>query len=196
MSAADKELTRQIGELEREIQDKQRVLSEMRRRLPREKVADHQLLGPGGERVPLTSLFGVKKDLIVVHNMRSKCPYCTLWADGLNGVLPHLQARAAFAVVSPDPPDMQASFAAGRGWKFPMFSNADSGFTEAMGYVREEGGHKMFWPGFSTFTREPDGTVTRVAHASFGPGDPYCGAWHLFAILAGGVEGWEPKLRY
>ena len=65
-----------------------------------------------------------------------------------------------------------------------------------MGYVREQDGKPWYWPGFSTFRRQPDGSVQRVAHASFGPGDPYCGVFHLFGLLADGLDGWQPKFSY
>ena len=64
------------------------------------------------------------------------CVYCTMWADGFNGVVPHLEDRAAFVVVSPDEPHVQAEFAASRGWRFRMVA-ARSDFTGDMGY--EEG---------------------------------------------------------
>lgn len=40
------------------------------------------------------------------------------------------------------------------------------------------------------------GKIFRVASAPFGPFDPFRGAWHLFALLADGVDGWSPKYRY
>ena len=65
-----------------------------------------------------------------------------------------------------------------------------------MGFIREYQGKTMHWPGFSTFRRREDGSIVRVAHASFGPGDPYCGIWHMFGILENGVDGWQPKFSY
>jgi predicted dithiol-disulfide oxidoreductase (DUF899 family) len=61
--------------------------------------------------VQLSDLFGEHEDLIVIHNMGVSCPYCTLWADGFNGLIRHLEDRAAFVMVSPDPPDIQKEFA-------------------------------------------------------------------------------------
>ena len=56
-------------------------------------------------------LFGSMKDLFVIHNMGSGCPYCTLWADGYNGIYEHLTSRAAFVIASPDSPAAQQRFA-------------------------------------------------------------------------------------
>ena len=152
-------------------------------------VSQHEFETPDGT-VTLLDLFGDKEDLILVHNMGARCTYCTLWADGFNGVVDHLENRAAFVVVSPDEPDAQARFAESRGWRFRMVSD-QSEFTEAMGYKTGD----MVTPGFSAFRRDGD-VVRRVGHSPFGPGDQYSGIWHLFDMLDGGAKDWQPKLRY
>ncbi|MHC4550198.1 MAG: DUF899 family protein [Planctomycetota bacterium] len=183
----------EIEQAEKELAHARQRLLEARRSGPPEPFEDFALRGPGGETVRLSQLFDRKDDLIVVHNMGRSCPYCTMWADGFNGVLPHLEDRAAFVVVSPDSPAMQAEFAAGRGWRFRMLSAEGSGFTKAAGYETEEGAPR---PGVSTFRRTEDGGLVRVAHAPFGPGDPFCGVWHLFDLLHDGWEGWRPQFQY
>lgn len=144
---------------------------------------------PDGE-VALRDLFGAHDDLILVHNMGAGCAYCTLWADGFNGVVQHLENRAAFVVVSPDAPAAQQQFAASRGWRFRMVSD-QADFTESMGYKRGD----MVTPGFSAFRRQ-GAAVHRVGHSPFGPGDAYCSVWHVFAMLEGGADGWQPKHVY
>lgn len=190
------ETTNEIQALEQEIRAKQERLNELLRNVEPEPVDDFELRGQDGAPVLLSTLFGANDELIVIHNMGTKCPYCTLWADGFNGVLRHLEDRAAFVVVSPDEPDVQMRFAMRRGWRFRMLSNADSGFTEAMGFTTEHEGRTYMLPGYSTFQRQPDGTIARVAHAPFGPGDPYCSVWHFFGLLPGGIGDWQPKFKY
>ncbi len=73
-----------------------------------EPVEDYQLVTSQGP-IRLSALFGDKNTLFVIHNMGAGCSYCTLWADGFNGVLPHLESRAAFVVSSPDAPERQES---------------------------------------------------------------------------------------
>src|SRR5262249_43697611 len=107
------------------------------------------------------------------------------------GIYAHLADRASFVVTSPDTPDVQASFAAGRGWRFPMVSHAGTSFAADMGYRGERG----FKPGISTFRRE-NGRVVRVADTGLNPGDDFCSAWHMFDMLAGGRNGWHPKFEY
>ena len=91
-----------------------------------EQVDDYELLGSKNQKINLSGLFSKKKDLIVVHNMGNSCPYCTMWADGFNGLLPHLEDRAAFVVSSPDEPATQQEFARSRGWKFQMISTRET----------------------------------------------------------------------
>src|SRR5271155_823609 len=65
-----------------------------------QEVADYELQNLEGP-VRLSALFGGHPDLIVVHNMGSSCPNCTLWADGYNGLHQHVVTRTGFVVSSP-----------------------------------------------------------------------------------------------
>jgi predicted dithiol-disulfide oxidoreductase (DUF899 family) len=184
-------LTEEIKELEAEIQEKKKRLAELIRQAPAEKVNDYTFEGPDGN-IRLSEMFGDKDELLLIHNMGKKCPYCTLWADGFNGIRHHLENRAAFVVVSPDPPEIQREFAEGRGWKFRMFSCADNSFAEDLKFKGTDG----YYPGFSTFRKDRDGSIYRTGFRYFGPGDDFCSAWHLFDILPGGIHGWAPKFSY
>jgi predicted dithiol-disulfide oxidoreductase (DUF899 family) len=133
--------------------------------------------------VRLSELFGEHDDLILIHNMGSSCPYCTMWADGYNGIHRHVVTRASFAVSSPEPPDIQKKIADSRGWKFPMISHAGSTFAADMGYASANGG---WTPGVSVFKRDGQ-TIARVSDTGFSPGDDYCTLWHFFDLLPGGV---------
>ena len=142
--------------------------------------------------VALSQLFDGKRELFVIHNMGTTCSNCTLWADGFNGLYPHLKNRAAFVVSSPDPPGIQASFAAKRGWQLPMVSHAGTSFAADMGFVDERG---RFLPGVSVFVSGPAG-IRRVSASFFAPGDDFCAAWHLFDLLPEGAAGWRPRFSY
>lgn len=156
-----------------------------------QKVEDYRFSTPQGE-VRLSQLFGKKDDLFVVHNMGASCPYCTLWADGYNGVYAHLANRAAFVVSSPDAPESQQRFAQGRGWKFPMVSHAGTNFAQDMGFRSAKGG---WMPGVSVFQRK-GGEIFRVSDSEFGPGDDFCNVWHFLDLLPGGASGWAPRFSY
>jgi predicted dithiol-disulfide oxidoreductase (DUF899 family) len=160
-------------------------------REPQEVAEDYVLAGGIGP-VRLSALFGDKPDLIVIHNMGKACAYCTLWADGYNGIYPHLADRAGFVVASPDPPDVQRDFAASRSWRFPMVSHASTSFAADMGYRAPSGG---WLPGISVFRRD-GARLLRVADAGEGPGDDFCALWHLFDMLPGGAGDWRPRFSY
>jgi predicted dithiol-disulfide oxidoreductase (DUF899 family) len=170
------------------LREKMRALHEA---VEPEAVADYAFATRAGA-VRLSQLFGGKSDLFVIHNMGKGCPSCTMWADGFNGLYDHLASRAAFVVSSPDPPDIQAEFAAGRGWRFPMVSHQGTRFAADMGYVSERGG---FLPGISVF-RRADGRLLRVADTGFDHGDDFCPVWHLFDLLPEGAAGWRPRFSY
>jgi len=141
--------------------------------------------------VRLSELFGAKEHLFVIHNMGKSCPACTMWADGFNGVLQHLENRAAFVVSSPDDPKTQRAFAASRGWHFRMVSHQGTSFAADMGYRGAEG----WLPGVSVFRRVGE-RIYRVSDTSFDEGDDFCTVYHLFDLLPDGAAGWRPKFNY
>ena len=157
---------------------------------------DYELVSVEGP-VRLSDTFGDKDDLILVHNMGAGCPYCTMWADEFNGVLQHLQSRAAFVVVSPNNPKVQQNLARKRGWRFQMYSAEGSEFIGDMGFQQEDEDYMSgYQPGVSVFHRNGDGTIFRVSKDAFGPGDLYCGVWHLFDLLPDGSGEWGPRFDY
>ncbi len=190
-----KDARREIEALEKELMDGAARLAELRRAQPQEAVEDYVLRSATGD-VHLSEAFGDQRDLVVVHNMGRSCPYCTMWADGFNGMLSHLEDRAAFVLVSPDAPDAQTVFAESRGWRFRMLSAAESSFTADMGYAIEREGRWWMMPGFSTFRKNDDGSLVRIAHGPFCPGDLYNAAFHLFGHLDGGLGDWQAKFTY
>ena len=155
-----------------------------------EEVHDYEFATLHGKQ-RLSALFGNKDTLFIIHNMGTGCANCTMWADGFNGVFEHLRDRAAFVVSSPDSPERQQSFAAGRGWKFPMVSIQGTTFAEDMGY-RPNG---RATPGVSVFKRKGD-RILRVADTTFSPSDDFCSVWHLFDLIPEGAAGWQPKFSY
>ncbi len=183
------------AELERAEQElgilRKRIV-ELRRAVGAQTVSDYTFTDRDGQPVQLSNLFGDKDDLIIIHNMGRGCRYCTLWADGFNGFRNHFDNRAAFALVSPDEPSVMKEFADSRGWAFRTVSNHGGSFTKDVGFEKDG----KVWPGVSTFHRDADGTIRRVARAEFGPGDDFCAIWHIFDLLEQGADGWEPQYDY
>lgn len=143
-------------------------------------VNDYILKNRDGIDVKLSELFGNNDYLILIHNMGKACSYCTLWADGFSGVSYYIEKKTAFALVSPDTPEVQKEFADSRGWKFKMYSAAGSSFSADLGFYTESDG---YWPGCSVFHKNSDGTIRRVAKDFFGPGDFYSAPWHFFDLI-------------
>jgi len=192
IASVDKEIDEELQAI---IAAKQRLV-EARKKRPKEPVQDYVLKDGDGRDVHLSELFGDKEDLILVHNMGTGCVYCTLWADGFTGLVPHLADRAAFVVCSPDKPEVQKRFAAKRNWNFKMVSAAESPFTKDMGFYSEEGPYPGPWPGISTFKKEADGSINRIAKSPLGPNDDFCAVWPMVDMLEAGSNGWEPKYSY
>jgi predicted dithiol-disulfide oxidoreductase (DUF899 family) len=183
--------TRRLKTYRTRIAAIRRRMRDVQQRVEPEPVEDYQFSTTRGPR-PLSALFGSHRDLFVVHNMGSSCPYCTLWADGYNGLYRHIRSRAAFVVASPDPPAVQQRFARGRGWRFPMVSHQGTTFARDMGYRSRSGG---LLPGISAFQRERD-RIVRVSDAASSPGDDFCSLWHVLELLPEGPAGWQPRLIY
>jgi predicted dithiol-disulfide oxidoreductase (DUF899 family) len=179
--------TPEIEALEQEILDKKKELAALRR-ANREPVSDYMLETAQGP-TPLSSFFGDKDELVVIHNMGRGCNHCSLWADGLTGFTKHIQARAGFVLVSADSAERVLETAQRRGWNFPVASNAGSGFERDMGFTDQDGSP---WPGISAFRRE-DEKIYRHGYANLGEGDDFCPIWHIWALFPKGWDNWAPK---
>lgn len=179
--------------IEHKIDHLKQQLSDARRAVPHQPVGAYTFRDRAGKPVTLRELFGSKRDLLIVHNMGRGCTYCTLWADGFNGLLPAITDRTAFALSSPDEPDVMAAFADERGWSMPIISEAGTTFRYDMGF-HPEPNRRM--PGVSAFHLHSDGQIVRTGRASFGPLDDFCPVWPLFDLLKDGVGTWQPKYWY
>lgn len=190
--AVDIDLEDALEEAERELVQARKHVNELRGQASQRPVEDYTFQDTTGP-VNLSDLFGARQDLLVIHNMGKSCPYCTLWADGFIGLYPHLNNRAAFAMVSPDDPQTQKEFGDSRGWPFRMVSSQGSTFSKDMGYESPEG---KYHPGVSAFRKDEDGSIRRISSAPFGPGDEFCGIWHFFDLFEDGANEWQPKYTY
>jgi predicted dithiol-disulfide oxidoreductase (DUF899 family)/AraC-like DNA-binding protein len=186
----------EIQTLEQELLKTKQRLAEARRNRPPEPVSDYTFTDWNGQPVKLSELFGDKDDLILVHNMGTGCSYCTMWADGFTGLVPHLSDRASFVVASPDEPAVQKRFAEKRNWNFRMVSLAGTTFNQDMGFYDASSDWIPDMPGVSTFRKGADGQIFRIAWSPFGPGDDFCATWPLLDLLDEGAKGWEPKYNY
>ena len=186
-TAADK-----IAELEQQIYQMTLQLADLRRSFPgiQQQVPDYTFATQHGE-TSLSALFGDADKLLMIHNMGQGCRFCTLWADGFNGFLPHLESAMSVVLVSKDDPQTQRRFANSRGWRFRLASHGGGD------YITEQtvmpGQTNM--PGAVLYERK--GTrITRRDSAVFGPGDLYCSAWNLMALAGMTEQDWVPQYNY
>jgi predicted dithiol-disulfide oxidoreductase (DUF899 family) len=180
-----------IVELRTRLQEARKDLQHALAETAQTRVGDYTFQTLDGP-VTLHSLFGGKQDLFVVHNMGTSCNSCSMWADGLNGFYPHIADRAALVVASPDVPEVQADFAAARGWRFPMVSTKGTTFSADMGFANAVG---KPMPGVSAFQHK-NGLVTRASASPFDDYDEFCMVWRFLDLLPQGADGWRPKRTY
>jgi predicted dithiol-disulfide oxidoreductase (DUF899 family) len=171
---------KKLQQIEKDLERGRQKMFKVLGKMAKMDIQDYVLKDRNNKDIKFSELFGDKQDLILIHNMGKSCSYCTMWADGFNGIFPHIEKRAAFALVSPDAPEVQRDFADNRGWKFRMYSGIDSPFIKDMGYQTDKGD---YWPGASAFHKDEDGNITRVSKTFFGPGDYFCSVWHFFDML-------------
>jgi len=177
--------------LKQEIAQKQAEIKSLKQQIPPVVVPDSLFQTSQGS-VHLSELFGTHSELILVFNMGTHCPYCTLWADEYNGILKHLESRVSFVVSSPNKPDTQAKFAKKRNWQFRMVQS-EQGFRQKLGFEQED---KSLWPGYVVFTKDASGQIKQVNKDFFGPGDNYSSVWHYFEHLPDYANDWQPRFEY
>lgn len=183
-------MTSEIQKLEEQVAELTRKLAELRAKSAPVEVRNYTFDSWNG-KVSLIDLFEGKNKLIAIHNMGQGCRYCTLWADGFNGFVPHLEDAAAFVVLSKDTPSAQRRFANSRGWRFKMASHGGGE------YISEQtvGPGEKNMPGVVCYTREGD-RIFRTNASVFGPGDQFCSHWHLLSLAGLDASSWTPQFSY
>ncbi len=186
-----------IAKAERDVLDAKKRLTDALKARPPERIRDYTLAYAGsGAAVTLAAIFGTHRELLVVHNMGKRCPYCTLWADGFASMYKHIANRCAFVLTTPDEPAVAAAFASARGWTFPVVSHAGTTFAQDLGYKGDEDKFGPFHPGISALWKDDSGALVRTGTRAFGPGDDFCSLWPMMDLLKNSVGTWEPKYHY
>ena len=155
--------------------------------------SDYTFKTPAGAvRPPSADLFAGRDRLLMIHNMGQGCRYCTLWADGINGVLPHLEDAMAVALVSKDPPDVQRRMALDRGWKFRLASHGGGAYMAEQCAMGEHAN----MPGAAVYERDADRRSCGAGSTAFGPGDLYSPLWHFLSLAGIGAGDWTAQFHY
>ncbi|MEM6986112.1 MAG: DUF899 family protein [Pseudomonadota bacterium] len=180
----------QIQAVEKELFELTQKLAALRKSAEAVEVSNYSFDSQTGATT-LRDLFADKNKLLVIHNMGQGCRYCTLWADGLNGFLPHLETAMSVVLVSRDPPELQRSFANSRQWRFRLASHAGGAYIQEQSVIA--GRDNV--PGCVVYEREGD-VISRKSSTVFGPGDLYCSAWHFLALAGLGTAEFTPQYNY
>jgi predicted dithiol-disulfide oxidoreductase (DUF899 family) len=165
---------------EKELTHAREALARARRELPCVRVEKpYVFVTESGPRA-LAELFDGRTQLLVYHFMfpaswQAGCKSCSFWADGYDGLLPHLAARdVTLVAVSKAPLEKLLAFRARMGWSFPWVSSAENDFNRDFGvsFTAEEiasrapvynFGTQPFGleeaPGISVFARDASGEV-------------------------------------
>jgi predicted dithiol-disulfide oxidoreductase (DUF899 family) len=183
------ELNAQLADKEKQLEALHAEMNALRRELAQLPVENYALTDRAGNTVMLADAFGAHTRMLLIHNMGFGCSYCTLWAEEFSGIWDHLEGgkyapAVKFLLVSNDRPDQQQAGAAQREWGFDMLSTRGTTLPLDLGFATQLADGKLdLWPGASALEKRPDGSIHRVGMGVFGPGDSYCGFWHLLELF-------------
>ena len=180
----------EITELEMQIVKLIGELNELRKTKRGAEVPNYRFRNLEGE-ISLLNLFGTRNQLLLIHNMGQACRYCTLWADGFNGMLAHLESAISVVLVSKDSPETQRLFANSRGWKFRLASHGGEEYIREQSVMVDSDNY----PGAVVYERDGD-VIYRKNECVFGPGDIYCSMWSLLGLAGLGADDWTPQFTY
>ncbi|MEJ3654718.1 DUF899 family protein [Actinomycetes bacterium KLBMP 9759] len=203
-----------LVEAEKALRDQVEAVAAQRRSLPRgarlgpyaftEGPADLAEDGPA-RRVTLEDLFEGHNQLLVYNLMlhpedTAACAACSMFVDGMRGVVRHIRQHAGFAVVAPAPLDAVRGWGRARGWgDLRLVSAAGTTFTTDIGVAGSRG---ALFPAFSVYARDTEGVRHVLTHPADFPDGSWRGmdllspVWNALDILPSGRGDWDPDNTY
>ena len=200
-------LLEQEIELRRQIE---RVAAQRRALPPGALVPENYVFDGEHGPVTLSELFGDKDTLITYNFMfgpqrKRPCPMCSSMLAALDGEMPDILQRIAFAVIARSPVDRLLAFKQERHWRhLLLYSSGRNHFNRDYAAELPDGGDN---PGFNVFVRDAAG-VRHVYGDEMGaetadPGEDPRGApdmmpiWNILDLTPGGRgTDWYPELDY
>jgi len=173
-----------------EIMQKSAELTKLRKKEPAVEVSSYSFKTSEGD-TELTALFAGRDKMLIIHNMGQGCRYCTTYADGINGILHHLEDAMSVVVVSKDPPEVQRRMAQDRRWKFRMASHGGGDY---MAEQCKMAGYDNC-PGAAVYELNQS-KIMRRAQTPFGPGDMFSPVWPFLGLAGIGEADWTPQFHY
>lgn len=208
-----RKLRDELHQAEIALRDQRERVAELRRSLPADQpVEDYALrtCSAAGDdparEVRLSQLVDAERTLVLVQFMfggaqQEPCPMCTLWADGYDGVAPHLRQRIDFGVVVAGDLARFREYARERGWRhLRLFSSQGSSMKRDLGFETEDGAQL---PGVSVFLRGDDGAPRHfysssayLGSAGFRGMDLLSPLWHFLDLTPEGRGDFMPRKRH
>lgn len=157
------------------------------------------------EAVQLSTLVPPFRHLVVIHfmyggNQTNACPMCTMWADGYNAVVEHIQQRANVVLVARGELAELRALARQRGWtNLRLLSSAGNGFNADFA-MEDDDGNQM--PGVSIVEQTGDGLrLSYTGCAMMGDGhyrglDMLSPVWNILDLMPAGRGDWMPSMSY
>jgi len=180
----------ELQHAEKDLFELTQKVAQLRKDAPLTAVKNYVFENAQG-KVTLKDLFGINNILFLIHNMGQACRFCTLWADGFNGFIPHIESQFSLALVSKDDPETQRRMANSRQWRFEMASHRGGDYISEQTVL--EGENNM--PGIVCYILE-NGEIFRKNSSVFGPGDEFCSQWNLLSLAGISEHEWVPQYQY
>ena len=180
----------EIKRLEMEIYELGQKLNGLRKQAQGEEVPNYEFSSLEGP-VTLKKLFAGKRELLVIHNMGQACRYCTLWADGINPFVEHLETVLSVVLVSKDAPHIQRCFANSRNWRMRMASHGGGAYMVEQS-VSPEGKNA---PGVSLYKLKGEKILLKN-RTHFDPYDQFCSMWNFLSLAGYDASTWTPQYDY
>lgn len=193
-----------LRDAELALMQQREAVAVLRRDLPPGPVAHDYVFGEVGGQVSLDELVG-DRALVIYHfmfggPMAQPCPMCSMWADGWNAVVEHVDQKVDFAMVSLGSAAENVQLATEHDWQnLRWLSAAENSFKVDYGSADAEGNQ---WPFITVFERDGDDVRLSYSAAAHISGDHWRGIdllsplWHLLDLTRQGRGEFMPSLEY
>ena len=155
----------------------------------------------------LSELFTGERDTLIVQHLmfspdsNAACPMCSMWADGFNAVVRHVEQRASFVVIAKTRLDKLRAWGRDRGWdRLRLLSSYDNSFNADFGV---ELAPDRQLPALSTFCCGSDGSIVHcyttegsLVERHHRAMDLFTPVWNLLDLLPEGRGDWMPSHDY
>jgi len=189
---------------EKELTHMRDQVTHMRQQLPWVKITKEYVFeGPNGP-TKLSELFQTgKNDLLIYHLMyqpswTKPCIGCSCWADSFNKLVPWIQTKCNFVVISKAPYKQLEEVARNRKWTFPFLSsfncdfNADYNLENKVVHSRGKEVPVEQEPAASALHKEGD-TIYHTYTVRNRGLENLNSIWGWYDMLPGGRETWSPE---